>query len=83
MSDVAQRHEQVSGLVDHLATTTTALGRQNQALSAGIGRLPDFMRRANTTFVNFRATLDDAAPLVEESKPVAKKLLAVRHVTVR
>ena len=32
------------------------------------------MRRANTTFVNLRATLDDLDPLVEESKPVAKKL---------
>jgi phospholipid/cholesterol/gamma-HCH transport system substrate-binding protein len=74
VTDVAQRHDQLSGLVDHLATTTTALGRQNQALSEGIGRLPDFMRRANTTFVNLRATLDDAAPLVEESKPVARKL---------
>jgi phospholipid/cholesterol/gamma-HCH transport system substrate-binding protein len=74
VTDVAQRREQLTGLVDHLSTTTTALGRENQALSEGIGRLPDFMRRANTTFVNLRATLDDAAPLVEESKPVAKKL---------
>jgi phospholipid/cholesterol/gamma-HCH transport system substrate-binding protein len=74
VTDVAQRRAQLSGLVDHLATTTTALGRQSAALSDGIGRLPDFMRRANTTFVNLRATLDDAAPLVEESKPVAKKL---------
>jgi phospholipid/cholesterol/gamma-HCH transport system substrate-binding protein len=74
VTDVAQRREHVSGLVDHLATTTTALGRQSQALSDGIGRLPDFMRRANTTFVNLRATLDDAAPLVEETKPVARKL---------
>jgi phospholipid/cholesterol/gamma-HCH transport system substrate-binding protein len=74
VTDVAQRRTQLAGLVDHLATTTTALGRQNQALSEGIGRLPDFMRRANTTFVNLRATLDDAAPLVEESKPVARKL---------
>jgi phospholipid/cholesterol/gamma-HCH transport system substrate-binding protein len=32
------------------------------------------MRRANTTFVNLRATLDDLKPLVDESKPVAKKL---------
>ena len=32
------------------------------------------MRRANTTFVNLRATLDDLEPLVDESKPVAKKL---------
>ena len=74
VTDVAQRRTQLSGLVDHLSTTTSALGRQSDALSDGIGRLPDFMRRANTTFVNLRATLDDAAPLVEESKPVAKKL---------
>jgi phospholipid/cholesterol/gamma-HCH transport system substrate-binding protein len=74
VTNVAERRQPLSGLVDHLATTTTALGRENEALSEGIGRLPDFMRRANTTFVNLRATLDDAAPLVEESKPVARKL---------
>jgi phospholipid/cholesterol/gamma-HCH transport system substrate-binding protein len=74
VTDVAERRQQLTGLVDHLSTTTTALGRQSGALSDGIGQLPDFMRRANTTFVNLRATLDDAAPLVEESKPVAKKL---------
>ena len=32
------------------------------------------MRRANTTFVNLRSTLDDVDPLVEASKPVAKRL---------
>jgi phospholipid/cholesterol/gamma-HCH transport system substrate-binding protein len=32
------------------------------------------MRRANTTFVNLRAALDDLDPLVNASKPVAKKL---------
>ena len=74
VTDVADRRTQLSGLVDHLSTTTTALARQSDALGDGIGRLPDFMRRANTTFVNLRATLDDAAPLVEESKPVARKL---------
>jgi phospholipid/cholesterol/gamma-HCH transport system substrate-binding protein len=74
VTDVAQRRAQLAGLVDHLSTTTSALGRQSDALGRGIGQLPDFMRRANTTFVNLRATLDDAAPLVEESKPVAKKL---------
>jgi phospholipid/cholesterol/gamma-HCH transport system substrate-binding protein len=74
VTDVAERRTQLAGLVDHLSTTTSALGRQSDALGQGIGRLPDFMRRANTTFVNLRATLDDAAPLVEESKPVARKL---------
>ena len=74
VTDVAQRRAQLAGLVDHVATTTTALGRRSRSLADGIGRLPDFMRRANTTFVNLRATLDDAAPLVEESRPVARKL---------
>jgi phospholipid/cholesterol/gamma-HCH transport system substrate-binding protein len=74
VTDVAQRRTQLAGLVDHLSTTTSALGRESDALGRGIGRLPDFMRRANTTFVNLRATLGDAAPLVEESKPVARKL---------
>jgi len=74
VTNVAERRTQLAGLVDHLSTTTSALGRQSDALGRGIGELPDFMRRANTTFVNLRATLDDAAPLVEESKPVAKKL---------
>jgi phospholipid/cholesterol/gamma-HCH transport system substrate-binding protein len=74
VTDVAARRDELSGLVDHLATTTTALGRQSRALGQGIDGLPDFMRRANTTVVNLRATLDDAAPLVEESKPVARKL---------
>src|SRR3954454_154536 len=74
VTDIADRHDDLSGLVDDLATTTTAIGNQNQALSDAIGRLPDFERRANTTFVNLRAALDDLDPLVEGSKPVAKKL---------
>jgi phospholipid/cholesterol/gamma-HCH transport system substrate-binding protein len=32
------------------------------------------MRRANTTFVNLRAALNDVDPLVDASKPVAKRL---------
>ena len=74
VTDVAERHDDLAGLVDNLATTTGAIGRQKNALSTAIAELPPFMRRANTTFVNLRATLDDLAPLVEESKPVAKKL---------
>jgi phospholipid/cholesterol/gamma-HCH transport system substrate-binding protein len=74
VGDLAERRAELAGLVDHLATTTGALGRQKTALSESIARLPDFMRRANTTFVNLRATLDDLEPLVSESKPAAKKL---------
>ena len=74
VTDIADRHDDLAGLVDELATTTTAIGKQKAALAESIGRLPDFERRANTTFVNLRAALDDLDPLVEDSKPVAKKL---------
>ena len=74
VGDLAERRADLAGLVDHLATTTGALGDQKQALGASIARLPGFMRRADTTFVNLRATLDDLQPLVDESKPVARKL---------
>ncbi len=74
VTDLADRHDDLAGLVDHLATTTTAIGNQKVALADAIGRLPAFERRADTTFVNLRATLDDLDPLVAESKPVVKKL---------
>ena len=74
VTDVADRRDDLAGLVDHLATTTTAIGSEQAALADAIGQLPPFMRRANTTFLNLRAALDDLEPLVDESKPVAKKL---------
>ena len=74
VTDVAQRRDDLAGLVDNLATTTGAIGRQKRALADAIAQLPPFMRSANSTFVNLRATLDDLTPLVNESKPVAPKL---------
>jgi phospholipid/cholesterol/gamma-HCH transport system substrate-binding protein len=74
VTDVAERRDDLAGLVDGLATTNTAIGAESDSLAEAIERLPDFMRRANTTFLNLRAALDDLDPLVEESKPVARKL---------
>ena len=71
---LAERRDDLAGLVGNLNDTIRALGNQKQALADSIGRLPPFMRRANTTFVNLRSTLDDVDPLVNASKPVAKKL---------
>jgi phospholipid/cholesterol/gamma-HCH transport system substrate-binding protein len=71
---VAQKRDDLAALVQNLNTTTHAIGAQKAALADSIGRLPDFMRNANTTFVNLRATLNDVDPLVNASKPVAKKL---------
>ena len=56
VTDLADRREDLAGLVDDLATTTTAIGSRQAELSDSIARLPDVMRRANTTFVNLRAT---------------------------
>ena len=74
VTDIADRRDDLAGLVDNLATTTTAIGNEKAALADAIARLPAFMRRSNTTFLNLRATLDDLDPLVRESKPVARRL---------
>ena len=74
VTDIADRRDDLAGLVDNLATTTTAIGDEQAALSDAIEQLPDFLRRSNTTFVNLRGALADLDPLVEESKPVAKRL---------
>jgi phospholipid/cholesterol/gamma-HCH transport system substrate-binding protein len=74
VSDIAQRQSDLSGLVQHLNTTTQALAAQHTALGQSLQRLPGFMRLANTTFVNLRSALDDLQPLVDASKPVAPKL---------
>lgn len=71
---LAERRDDLAALVGNLNETTRALGSQKEALAESIGRLPPFMRRANTTFVNLRSTLDEVDPLVEASKPVAKRL---------
>ncbi len=74
VSDIAQRRDDLAGLVSHLSTTTGAIARPTHALGDAVEQLPPFMRRANTTFVNLRSTLDTLRPLVAESKPVARKL---------
>jgi phospholipid/cholesterol/gamma-HCH transport system substrate-binding protein len=75
VGDVAEKREDLAGLVDNLADTTGAITRPEGALARAIHRLPPFLRQANTTYVNLRAALDDVEPLVETAKPVAKELL--------
>jgi phospholipid/cholesterol/gamma-HCH transport system substrate-binding protein len=71
---LATRRDDLSALIQNLNTTMGAIGSQKVALADALQRLPDFMRRSNTTFVNLRAALDDVDPLVTASKPVARKL---------
>ena len=74
VTDLAAKRDDLSGLVRNFNVAFGAIGSQKEALAHAIQLLPPFMRRANTTFVNLRATLDDLKPLVDESKPVTPKL---------
>src|SRR3954469_22398730 len=74
VTDLAVKRDDIAGLIRNFNTTFGAIGREKESLARAISLLPPFMRRANTTFVNLRATLDDLKPLVDESKPVTPKL---------
>jgi phospholipid/cholesterol/gamma-HCH transport system substrate-binding protein len=71
---LSERRDTLGPLVSNLNRTTRALATEKAALAEAIERFPDFMRQANTTYVNLRATLDDVEPFVDASKPVARKL---------
>jgi phospholipid/cholesterol/gamma-HCH transport system substrate-binding protein len=71
---VAERREDLSDLIGNANTTADAIGDENTALFDALGVLPGTLRRANTTFVNLRSTLDDLDTLVDVSKPATKDL---------
>ena len=74
VSAIAERRDDLAGLV---ANTNTAIGRdrRRERLAArALELLPSTLRKANTTFVNLRSTLDDLDLLVEESKPATQDL---------
>lgn len=71
---LSERRESLASLVGTANDATGALARQKRALAESIGLLPPVMRRANSSFLNLRATLDDLDPLVADAKPVARNL---------
>ncbi|HEY1539170.1 MAG TPA: MlaD family protein [Solirubrobacteraceae bacterium] len=75
VTDVSARDEALSGLVRHLASTTSALSSHGDSLGEAVGLLPDVLRKANSTFVDLRASLDDLTPLVDDAKPVVRDKL--------
>jgi phospholipid/cholesterol/gamma-HCH transport system substrate-binding protein len=74
VNSLADRRQDLTGVVGNLNATFGALGRQQDALAESVDRLPPFMRRANTTFVNLRSALDDVDPFVDAAKPAVKRL---------
>jgi phospholipid/cholesterol/gamma-HCH transport system substrate-binding protein len=74
VSAIAERRDDLASLVTNTNTAMRAIGDENVALDRALELLPDTLRRANTTFVNLRGTLDDLDLLVQESKPATREL---------
>jgi phospholipid/cholesterol/gamma-HCH transport system substrate-binding protein len=74
MRTVAARRGELASLVGNANTTAAAIGDENQSLARALDMLPASLRKANTTFVNLRSTLDYLDPLVAASKPATVDL---------
>ncbi len=75
VTDLSADDDALAGLVSNLATTTDALASRRGRLGEAVELLPSFMRRANSTFVNLRSSLDDLDPLVDDAKPIVRDKL--------
>jgi phospholipid/cholesterol/gamma-HCH transport system substrate-binding protein len=64
----------LTDLVSNANQTAAAIGSENASLEQALAVAPKTLRRANTTFVNLRATLGDLDRLVSASKPATKNL---------
>jgi phospholipid/cholesterol/gamma-HCH transport system substrate-binding protein len=71
---LASRRGDLASLVSNTNATAEAIAAEDAPLNEALGRLPGTLRRANTTFVNLRSTLDDLDGLVSASKPATKRL---------
>jgi phospholipid/cholesterol/gamma-HCH transport system substrate-binding protein len=74
VSAIAERRDDLAGLVVNTNSAMRAIGDESIALQRALELLPGTLRKANTTFVNLRATLDDLELLVDESKPATREL---------
>jgi phospholipid/cholesterol/gamma-HCH transport system substrate-binding protein len=74
VSAIAERRGDLTELVSNTNSAMRAIGDESAALQRSLELLPDTLRKANTTFVNLRSTLDDLDKLVNESKPNTKEL---------
>ncbi|MFM9139041.1 MAG: MlaD family protein, partial [Solirubrobacterales bacterium] len=74
MGTLAAKGPVLTDLVSNANTTLGAIADENQSLAEALDYLPQTLRRANTTFVNLRYTLDDVDQLVAATKPVTGDL---------
>lgn len=71
---LADRRDDLSAAVNSTERTASAIATENDGLDQALQVLPTTLRRADTTFVNLRATLGDLDTLVDVSKPATKDL---------
>jgi phospholipid/cholesterol/gamma-HCH transport system substrate-binding protein len=74
VSAISERQDDLAALVRNTGTAFRAIADERASLDRALVLLPGTLRRANTTFVNLRATLDDLDQLVAESKPATRDL---------
>jgi phospholipid/cholesterol/gamma-HCH transport system substrate-binding protein len=74
VSALAERRDDLASLVGNTNATMRAIADRNADLERALELLPGTLRKANTTFVNLRSTLDDLDVLVAESKPATRDL---------
>ena len=74
LTAIASRRDDLSALVSNTNQAMAAIGDESTSLQRALTLLPGTLRKANTTFVNLRSTLDDLQRLVDESKPATKQL---------
>jgi phospholipid/cholesterol/gamma-HCH transport system substrate-binding protein len=74
VSAVAERRDDVAGLVSNSNEALGAIASQNRAFDRALVALPPALRQANTTFFNLRLALDDLDPLVNTSKTATEDL---------
>ena len=74
VTTLASRRNELADLVTNTNQAAGAVASEASSLDQALGLLPGTLRKANSTFVNLRATLDDLDPLVAASKPATKDL---------
>jgi phospholipid/cholesterol/gamma-HCH transport system substrate-binding protein len=74
MGTLNAKSPEIASLVANLNGMLGTIGEQQASLASAVGQLPGFMRQFNTTAVNLRAALDDVQPLINATRPVARKL---------
>ena len=74
MGTLAAKGPVLTDLVTNANTTLGAIASENRSLAEALDYLPQTLRRANTTFVNLRYTLDDVDQLVAATQANTKDL---------